>query len=638
MNFIKMLLTLSKTIIENYKRNHCYLWLLIDISGSMSELVLTPGDKESLGITRLDIALHCARTVGSSLNDDDKLGIIFYNSNAYIAFPMMHMTDDNKKKLYLKLSNIRPTGGTNMWSAIELCITNVDKDKKIYTDGIYHSIMLSDGQNNQGNYPIKELINYISIHHRLSFTLNMLGFSNDCDSNFCMKIAEIGNGLFSFIPDAGMIGTITVHMLSNTLVRNIDNIELHIQLMDGKRIDDASNYLPITYSDGTNVIKIGITCYEQDRHFILNIKDCENFTEDMIKSIKLVARDFNKILSLDDKYSLKIDFSNCNQTIVEKIRSDCIKLLGSIIDIFKDPFDIDKLQLVETHVKLQIEHMKKIEFKDELLDGLIHDFETQIYVAVSSKKYFNEWGLHYIRSLYEALANEYCPNFKDQSVANYGGNEFNKERDNCDEKFIEVNSVCPLVPSRKPYNVLSTSNQTQPIDITRFNNSAGGCISGDSSIQLYNGKIKLVKDITKSDIVKSLSGYSEVLCVVRTKYNKKINMIKLESGLIITPWHPIFYNDEWQFPINIKQAQLLYCDYVYNFITKDNICLVINNLPCVVLGHGIKNNICKHPYFSSIKSIQDICNHPDYKSGLVTLNEKSFCRDINTNLINKIIY
>jgi hypothetical protein len=77
-----------------------------------------------------------------------------------------------------------------------------------------------------------------------------------------------------------------------------------------------------------------------------------------------------------------------------------------------------------------------------------------------------------------------------------------------------------------------------PTTMRTYMNASGGCFDGDSTIELSSGFVKRVKDLVKGDI---LSGNNKIICIVKTKIDGKVEMVKY-NNMLITPWHPIRIN------------------------------------------------------------------------------------------------
>ena len=97
---------------------------------------------------------------------------------------------------------------------------------------------------------------------------------------------------------------------------------------------------------------------------------------------------------------------------------------------------------------------------------------------------------------------------------------------------------------------------------------------------------------------------STVQYVTMMHYSGPLVFFK-NSGLIVTPRHPVWINHEWRYPINMvddenvvlvnQQPQPL---VVYNFVLSDrNVALIVNDVPCVTFGHNIKE--VWHDFYAS---------------------------------------
>jgi hypothetical protein len=156
---------------------------------------------------------------------------------------------------------------------------------------------------------------------------------------------------------------------------------------------------------------------------------------------------------------------------------------------------------------------------------------------------------------------------------------------------------------------------------------------------------KKVSNISKGDLVKLANGnIGKIECVIKTVFTSNYNnLITVNDSLHITPYHPIKIDDIWYFPKDlpsIKQSDLV-CDSIYSFVLEDRgngSGMIIGNVECATLGHGIVNDITvSHPFFGSEEVINNLKLSPEYSNGLVILKENSLIRDSNTGLVNRII-
>jgi hypothetical protein len=156
---------------------------------------------------------------------------------------------------------------------------------------------------------------------------------------------------------------------------------------------------------------------------------------------------------------------------------------------------------------------------------------------------------------------------------------------------------------------------------------------------------KNVSNLSKGDLVKLANGnISKVECVIKTVFDYNYNnLVKVNESLHLTPYHPIKINDIWYFPkdLDFVKKSELECNAIYSFILEDRGAgsgMIIGNIECATLGHGITNDITiSHPFFGTEEVINNLKLSPDYSKGLVVLKENSLIRDSNTGLVNRII-
>lgn len=145
---------------------------------------------------------------------------------------------------------------------------------------------------------------------------------------------------------------------------------------------------------------------------------------------------------------------------------------------------------------------------------------------------------------------------------------------------------------------------------------------------------KLVKDIVKGDIiVDSDNTKATVLCVIKTKiHSGKAQMVKVynfnevlsSDVLIVTPYHPIFYQNKWCFPHTVGEVEDFEMDYMYNFVLDTNHIMNISNINVITMGHNYDHNdVLKHPFFGTDKVINELkSGDPDgWNNGLINFTK-----------------
>lgn len=249
-----------------------------------------------------------------------------------------------------------------------------------------------------------------------------------------------------------------------------------------------------------------------------------------------------------------------------------------------------------------------------------------------------------------------CNNFKDPGVQHYGNTEFVQVRDDADDIFSALpppTKSAPPVPDYHHYGAAPRSAHftaaPSTLSMASFNDRSRGCFHADSQVSLFNGTFKRASQIVKGD---QLNSGGKVLCVVKTSCrrnnnnNNKMQMIRLPgSGLLITPYHPVYVDNRWQFPIDCGEWIAVDCADVFSFVVESGTVAgkmatsaLINNVPTAMLAHGVMGTpVLSHSFFGTQNIINALKLCYDYETGLVVFEEgEYFTRDVHTNDVNGI--
>lgn len=91
----------------------------------------------------------------------------------------------------------------------------------------------------------------------------------------------------------------------------------------------------------------------------------------------------------------------------------------------------------------------------------------------------------------------------------------------------------------------------------------------------------------------------------------------MDSGLKITPNHPIINNGKWIYPSQLVNPVIEKCDAVYNLIVETNHVAIINGTHLILLGHDLQEGILRDEYLGNIKITKDMQSMKGWKSGYV---------------------
>lgn len=622
-------------------RTPVHIVCVVDISGSMFtgvSIKSSSGTNEDNGLSRLDIVKHAINTIVKTLDQNDYITIITFSNQGNVIIEEKQTTTNNKQLILNEVKKFIPDGGTNLWDGIKCAIEVINKSQ--LTNHLNSIFLLTDGQPSveppRGHeYMIETSLKNLGP----KCIINTFGFSYELNSLLLSNIAKIGNGFYSFIPDAGFVGTIFINALSNLLMTCASHCSITV-----KYDDDTLEYL-----------NLDLLKYELIR------------TEVIKKTID------KNISTIEIKYINPIT----NQIIVNTFNIDNIEqteLTNSMMEIIVKNKFCKLLSLFNSSNDLQSNLLKLNEFITEvnlintthhthLINGILQDAQGQVTEGLSTKENFTKWGCHYFRSLEMAHSKQMCNNFKDPGVQCYSTPEFEIYRTLIDNIF---GKIPPPKPSRNISHLHNFSSNTVNT-MSSYNTADAGCFAGECSVVTLNG-LKKIKNILVGDFVSTgnkKKPFAKVKNVIRIYLEKNpVSMTYFKTGLLLTKWHPVLIHAtnnsidekicdddlfEWMFPANLtincvnSQIDIMrnFCknvfymgDYMYDFILEDIHTIEVNGIACVTLGHNFVDDVVRHEYLGSDKVVDDI--NKLSINGYVNITQKYFTRDETTKQINGI--
>eukprot|EP01123_Difflugia_compressa_P009176 TRINITY_DN295_c0_g1_i1.p1 TRINITY_DN295_c0_g1~~TRINITY_DN295_c0_g1_i1.p1 ORF type:complete len:183 (+),score=53.70 TRINITY_DN295_c0_g1_i1:576-1124(+) len=172
--------------------------------------------------------------------------------------------------------------------------------------------------------------------------------------------------------------------------------------------------------------------------------------------------------------------------------------------------------------------------------------------------------------------------------------------------------------------------------MSTYYNAGGGCIDGDCTVVTVDGDVKCVKDIKRGDVVECVGGtWATVVCVVKTVFkHNRVDVVRINGGLTLTPFHPITINGTWKYPLQLSPVVTIEKDVVYDFVLDNEHVIVVNGVGCVTLGHGLVGDVVSHPFFGSVRVLEDLKKMRGWREGMVLLEAGgSFVRSEKTGLV-----
>jgi hypothetical protein len=189
----------------------------------------------------------------------------------------------------------------------------------------------------------------------------------------------------------------------------------------------------------------------------------------------------------------------------------------------------------------------------------------------------------------------------------------------------------PLVPYRHPEytRALQVGVPIIPNEVSLHSQDTV-CFGMDSHIRIPKGKLKLVSKLNIGDEVQTPYGITTILRIVYSLCTVPIQMVLLNNDInnygTITPWHPIIWNERWQFPIHVEELNKI--EILQKFVISLQIAeyhqVYIGDIICATLGHGLKGQVIEHAYYGTNKVIDDLSK---FRNRIIYINTSNIRRN-----------
>lgn len=584
---------------------------VIDESYSMDGAATTQEDQEgNSGLSLLDIVKHATKTVIEILGSEDCLAIITYADKATLRMPFFKMTRENKNKATRVVDEFKTRGSTNLWDGLHQAMELANKmtqttDVFLLTDGI-PNIHPPRGE-------LETFIRYKTKGPKCNYRISTFGFGYSLDSKLLNDLALEGDGQFFFIPDSSFVGTVFINATSFVVSTALGKSTLLLEDDGLARIHINENGAPKLLQERTK----SLPSLSFGHNFDLIVKKDEygeNITWDA------------------PAYSIEWEVPRLRFAMVELIRRAEHRFTNKEANALK--IAQEEIEKLVTEFDSTLEQPVNAESDSHsILKALREDLTGQITEAYSREDWHQKWGKHYLLSLARAHELQRCTNFKDPGLQIYATSKFGMIRDQAEEIFC---NIPPPTPSRRV-----DSRRFQPVaSMSSYYNAAAGCLAR-GNVRLVDGRYVPVASIAPGDTLQIGSRTVKVRCVVTTECDNGVEeLVELEGGVLVTPWHPIRKNGstKWEFPANLGTVKLYSCNVVYNFVLETDCVVPLGPYEAITLGHGISDDpVAKHAYFGTTKVVQDLQLMHGWKEGRVHLGTNPGRRDPTTGQVNGFV-
>lgn len=479
----------------------------------------------------------------------------------------------------------------------------------------------------------------------LPASIHTFGFGYHLRSGLLKSIAEIGNGNYAFIPDAGMIGTVFVHAVANLQCTYATEATLTIRYAAPLEIEESTGDSVITrrptevYKNGISAqelsIALGNLQYGQSRDIFLRLQNTK-IIADLFSSGITNASTIEATMTfkpVEHRTSNQIDTMTCSQDILEispvpdavvayhESRSRICAFLSSLFpcDDKEEHTAISTNVLDKSSKALRelIANVPAKQWQDPLNTSLMEDLigqdpKGQISMAVGENAHFTRWGQHFLPSLLNAHTRQVCNSFKDPGPLQYcvGSPLFIECRDRLDEAFDNLPPPQPSLAPVHRFHGGGSSSSFQPMkSMKQFRNVAGPCFAASSPVELASGRVVEIKRLRRGMKVRTPAGMRKVAAVLKTPvFEAKLCRM---GNVLVTPWHPMTRDGKtWQFPDKMAKKTVRYTGAIYSIMLQkdanpDAHALRLDSMWGVTLGHGITSgsDVRAHGFLGNYESV-----------------------------------
>lgn len=175
---------------SDMKRKKLNLVVVLDISGSMGGTF--KGQFNGTVQSKMELANQSLVSLTHQLNDDDRLGVVLFNNQAFLAKPLSLVGDTDMEAIRAHIMEVSQGGGTNMEDGFTMGASLLqeysDSNKQDYENRI---VFLTDAMPNIGSTGVGPLTEMISSHAEKGIYTSFIGVGIDSNSALINHLSNI---------------------------------------------------------------------------------------------------------------------------------------------------------------------------------------------------------------------------------------------------------------------------------------------------------------------------------------------------------------------------------------------------------------------------------------------------------------
>ena len=594
------------------------LHIVLDLSGSMSELIKKNYNDEEIIINKINGTILMLLSNYYYMNYAE-VDIYVYNTSLNLLTTLTKFNEQEFNQFKNILKSINPDNSTYINKSIKKLLTMIDNIN--YTNTVF---LFTDGCDTEARTE-DSAINAFNLINNTNIVINtfLIG-TNGVYPKYLQHISNTSFGTYSYIDDIHLAMSIFNRALNYDRTKVISNSSVIINYK--QTIFDVNCESKNIYQTVINVGKI----HTNNTKYI----DLSNINFDNVNSVVFQYLD----LSMNEHFIVPIDNEiDIYFSTISKI-NNCLQQYNTINTLKT----INKNEIVDisNNIIVVLESLKNTdEITQNKINCIINQIQSEIIYGLDNYK---EWGIPYFYYILSSLKNNEtcckldCINDTPEFILNSDESYIlSNEHFIIDKEFIIQRTPIATAVSYTS----SSAYVPNQVSLSTFASNSG-CVHENCKIQTKRGFIEM-KNLTINDEILTVNIYNN-----NTSYNKLCKILKFKNNtplikinnLIITSYHPILYDNEWIFPINVTHKNIVDYgqNYVYSLITENSNnfqSYIVENIQCIGLNHGCTDNdVLNHPFFGSNKVVQCFDKFPAI-NGIVELNDIKTIRNNITGMI-----
>lgn len=527
------------------------------------------------------------------------------------------MTADGIAKATQAVERLDDRGTTNIWEGLRVGLETIrtvshnDSHGHVRPCSVF---LLTDGVPDASDVSEQQHFErYRKQFPHFTCQVNTFGFGYSLQSDMLLALAELGNGTFSFIPDAKILGTCFVNTTANACSCMAQDCTVVLKAKNGAKLG----------SDGSlsQTINLGYLQYGQPRDIVGSIFLPGNLDEKEYLEVTVTFTDLaGKQVVITAHGSSHFPTPDSRMAF---LRTHMIDEVSK--SIAGSGTSLDRLtSLAENFV---------VGSDDARFNALKEDILGRVSKAVTTSERYKRWGSHYLRAINRAHQLQVRTNFMDPGLQVYGGSLFEQLQHRGGEIFVSL----PMNSTRSSYSYsTTTTTAASASNAVYYAGGGGGCFDADCTVVVRkSGEEKAVtlQNVRKGDHVRVIRkdgalDWAKVQRVVRIEREGSSDLVHFQaSALKITEKHPINFDGSWEYPKNFVvqgSDSVVYCKqttpFVFNFVLEGSRILLVNGIQCLTFGHGVCDDpVAWHPFYATDRVLDVISALDEDSEGFVNV-------------------